>query len=148
MTLLYGEPHALPRNLYIIGTMNTADRSITALDSALRRRFYVRDLDPQSDLLQSILRTFLERNAPDLLWLVALLDLANARLNDRDLAIGPSHFMGAKINELRAKRAWDNSVIPTLREYFHSNVSRTAAFDFDSLKSEITPQNVTDTDAD
>lgn len=148
VTLLYGEPHALPRNLYVIGTMNTADRSITALDSALRRRFFVRDLDPLTDPLQSILRTFLERNAPDLMWLADLLDLANERLNDRDIAIGPSHFMGANINEVRAKRAWDNSVIPTLREYFHSNVSRAAAFDFDTLKSEITPQNVTDTDAD
>ena len=76
VTLLYGEQHALPKNLYIIGTMNTADRSITALDSALRRRFYVRDLDPQSELLQGILKTFLESNAPDLAWLAELLDLS------------------------------------------------------------------------
>lgn len=148
VTLLYGEQHALPKNLYIIGTMNTADRSITALDSALRRRFYVRDLDPQSELLQGILKTFLESNAPDLAWLAELLDLANAQLNDRDLAIGPSHFMGGNMSETWARRAWNNSVIPTLREYFHSNASRLSAFDFDTLKTQIQVADVSDSEAD
>ena len=46
VTLTYGQDFSLPGNLFLIGTMNTADRSITALDSALRRRFYVRDLQP------------------------------------------------------------------------------------------------------
>ena len=148
MTLLYGDTHALPRNLYFIGTLNTADRSITALDAALRRRFYVRDLDPESEPLQGMLRTYLERNAPSLMWLAEVLDRANERLNDRDLAIGPSHFMANELDETKARRAWENSVIPTLREYFHSNADRLAAFDFEALKAEITPQNVTDTAVD
>jgi 5-methylcytosine-specific restriction protein B len=148
ITLMYGERHSLPANLVIIGTMNTADRSITALDSALRRRFYIRDLDPQTDPLQGILRAFLEDKDQSLLWLADLLDLANKQLDDRDLAIGPSHFMGKNVNEEWAKRAWDNSVMPTLREYFHSNPARLPTFEFGSLKIEVKDIDVDDSAAD
>ena len=138
VTLLYGHEHALPANLYVIGTMNTADRSITALDSALRRRFYVQDLAPASDLLRGVLRTYLEEKAADLAWLADLLDAANAELDDPDLAIGPSHFMaGEQLTEDRARRAWDHTVLPTLREYFHSNTARVEAFTFDTLKTRL-----------
>lgn len=148
VTLLYGEDHALPGNLYLIGTMNTADRSITALDSALRRRFYVRDLAPGSEPLRGVLRTYLDQKAPHLFWLADLLDAANAQLDDPDLAIGPSHFMGAEPTEARARRAWDHSVLPTLREYFHSNTSRVEAFDFDTLKTQLHLTDDTDPAAD
>ena len=146
VTMLYGEKLALPNNIFVIGTMNTADRSITALDAALRRRFYVRDLDPLSDPLQGILRRFLEEHAPDLMWLADLLDLANEQLGDPDFAIGPSHFMG-DVTETRARRAWNNSVLPTLKEYFHSNLSRVESFDFDTLRAQIEDADVADPEA-
>lgn len=144
VTLLYGEKHSLPKNLYIIATMNTADRSITSLDSAMRRRFFVQHLDPASELLQDVLRNFLEQHTPDLAWLAGLLDRANELLDDPDLAIGPSHFMGGG-GEKQARRAWDHSVIPTLREYFHSDLTRVDDFDFDALKALVKPA---DDDAD
>ena len=144
VTLLYGERHSLPQNLYIIATMNTADRSITSLDSAMRRRFFVQHLDPASELLQDVLRNFLEQHTPDLAWLAGLLDRANELLDDPDLAIGPSHFMGGG-GEEQARRAWDHSVIPTLREYFHSDLTRVDDFDFDALKALVKPA---DDDAD
>lgn len=137
MALMYGDVHSLPDNLLIIGTMNTADRSITALDSALRRRFYVRTLTPQGDPLQGILRAYLEDRDPSLLWLADLLDLANTNLNDRDLAIGSSHFMGSNLSLDWARRAWDNSVLPTLEEYFHSKPERLAAFEFETLRAQV-----------
>lgn len=60
ITMTYGgEAFSLPENLLIIGTMNTADRSITALDSAMRRRFYVRDLRPGDVPLDGIVRGYL-----------------------------------------------------------------------------------------
>lgn len=148
VTLLYGDSHTLPDNLYLIGTMNTADRSITALDAALRRRFYVRDLAPASDLLRDILATYLGREASDLGWLADLLDRANTQLGDPDLAIGPSHFMSPGLTEVRARRAWNHSVLPTLREYFHSNTARLEAFDFDTLKTQLNLPDDTDTAAD
>ena len=148
VTLLYGDDHTLPDNLFLIGTMNTADRSITALDAALRRRFYVRDLNPDSDLLRDILTTYLNRKAADLGWLADLLDRANTQLGDPDLAIGPSHFMSPGLTEVRARRAWNHSVLPTLREYFHSNTARLEAFDFDTLKTQLNLPDDTDTAAD
>lgn len=148
VTLLYGDAHALPSNVYILGTMNTADRSITALDSALRRRFYFRTLDPMSEPLQGVLRRFLEDRRPDLLWLADFLDLANYGLGDPDLAIGPSHFLSDDIDEPLARRAWEYSVLPLLREYFHNNASRASAFEFDELKSRLEAIDGSDSSTD
>lgn len=105
ITMTYGgEAFSLPENLLIIGTMNTADRSITALDSAMRRRFYVRDLRPGDVPLDGILRGYLDQRQPELLWRVDLLDYVNEVVDDPDLAVGPSHFMAETPTELTARR--------------------------------------------
>lgn len=135
VTLSYGGEFSLPPNLLVIGTMNTADRSITSLDTALRRRFYVRDLRPDSTPVDGMLRRYLEENAPESLWLANFLDEANRRISDADQMIGPSHFMGREMNERWARRAWDNSVMPTLREIYYNRVDALDQFDFDALKS-------------
>lgn len=135
VTLSYGGEFSLPPNLLVIGTMNTADRSITSLDTALRRRFYVRDLRPDSSPVDGMLRRYLEKNAPQSLWLANFLDEANRRISDADQMIGPSHFMGREMNERWARRAWDNSVVPTLRELYYNRADALDQFDFDALKS-------------
>src|SRR5262249_10012300 len=84
---------SLPENLWIIGTMNTADRSIALVDAALRRRFYFVPFFPDEPPIQGLLRRWLERNQPDLGWVADVVDLANERLGDRHVAIGPSYFM-------------------------------------------------------
>lgn len=137
-TLLYGETLRLPANLVVIATMNTADRSITALDSALRRRFYVRELRPGEPPMDGVLRNYLDAKEPTLSWLVELLDRANAILPDREQAIGPSHFMGEVVNELWARRAWDNTVLPTLREVYFNRLDLIDLLDFDLLKGQVT----------
>ncbi|MCB1302518.1 MAG: hypothetical protein KDB28_15030, partial [Tetrasphaera sp.] len=138
-TLTYERaPFALPENLFFIATMNTADRSITALDAALRRRFYVRDLEPGAAPLDGILRRYLTDRSPSLLWLADLLDQANEIVNDRDQAIGPSHFLQREISELSARRAWEHAVIPTLRELFWSQPARLEPLQFDTLKAKVT----------
>ena len=101
-----------------------------------------------NDLLRDILTTYLNRKAADLRWLADLLDRANTQLGDPDLAIGPSHFMSPGLTEVRARRAWNHSVLPTLREYFHSNTARLEAFDFDTLKTQLNLPDDTDTAAD
>lgn len=146
VTLNYGDKFSLPANLLVIGTMNTADRSITSLDTALRRRFYVRDLYPDSTPVDGMLRRYLGQNAPHSLWLSSLLDEANRRITDVDQMIGPSHFMGLEMNELWARRAWDNSVMPTLREIYYNRADALDQFDFDTLKSAVT-EPVADADA-
>ena len=133
-----GEAFSLPENLLIIGTMNTADRSITALDSAMRRRFYVRDLRPGEAPLDGILRGFLDQRQPDLIWLADLLDHVNDVVDEPDLAVGPSHFMAQVPTELAARRAWDNSVLPTLRETFYGRPDMLDGLDFTTLKDKIT----------
>ncbi len=137
VTLLYGGRRKLPENLMIIGTMNTADRSITALDAALRRRFYIRDLRPDQPPLDGILRRYLATNAPHLGWLADLLDAANTAIADADQYIGPSHFMG-EVDEDWARRAWSYSVMPTLRELYYNDQRRADALEFDILREALT----------
>lgn len=138
LTLMHGSTFSLPENLLIVATMNTADRSITSLDSALRRRFYVRDLRPEQTPVNGTLRRHLATVDPSLLWLADLLDLANSRIADPDQSVGPSHFMGQGANEVWAQRAWQNSVMPTLRELFYNHPARVVELEFEQLKAAVT----------
>lgn len=143
VTLMYGDRRKLPENLLIIGTMNTADRSITALDAALRRRFYILDLRPDQPPVDGMLRRYLTENSPDLIWLADLLGTANRAIGDPDQHIGPSHFMG-NIDEEWARRAWSHSVMPTLRELYYNDPQRADALDFDILREALTVTDAAD----
>ena len=114
VTLPYsGEQFSVPSNLYILGTMNTADRSIEALDTALRRRFVFVEKMPDADKLDVV----------DGIDLSAMLKTINARLEyllDRDHTIGHAYFINAKsVEDIRSIFA--NKIIPQLQEYFYSD---------------------------
>ncbi|MFE7631580.1 McrB family protein [Kocuria sp. NPDC057446] len=138
VTLTYGQDFSLPGNLFLLGTMNTADRSITALDSALRRRFYVRDLRPGETPVDGMLRNHLAQHDAELEWLAELLDRANGIIKDKDQHVGPSHFMGQQMDETRARRAWDYTVMPTLREVFYRRPELLDQLEFATLKAAVT----------
>jgi 5-methylcytosine-specific restriction endonuclease McrBC GTP-binding regulatory subunit McrB len=104
----------VPNNLYIIGTMNTADRSVEALDSALRRRFCFKEMMPNPELLTQEI---------DGIKLKEVLGNINKRivvLKDREHQIGHSYFMKVK-DAASLKMVFKNNIIPLLQEYFYGN---------------------------
>ena len=137
-----GEGFSLPDNLYIIGTMNTADRSIALVDLALRRRFYFVEFHPDNEPIKGLLRRWMKKNElGDMEWVADVVDKANRLLkDDRHAAIGPSYFMKPKLDEAAVKRIWTHSVLPYIEErLFGSNErnERLGEFDLDALRKEI-----------
>ena len=130
---------SLPENLYIIGTMNTADRSIALVDLALRRRFYFVEFHPDDGPVKNVLRAHLARSCPGMEWVSDVVDRANSLLDDRDAAIGPSYFMNKKnLNEDDVARIWKYSVRPYIEErLFGHGTDRMADFELDTLRRDI-----------
>jgi len=114
----------VPSNLYVIGTMNTADRSVDALDTALRRRFTFIECSPEPMLLEAEQP---EGLSVDLTKLLTTINTRIERLLDADHCIGHSYFMGlgGKSEPLMALRqAFANKVLPLLQEYFYGDPGR------------------------
>ena len=141
------EPFSLPENLYIIGTMNTADRSIALVDLALRRRFSFVEFDTREEPIKGLLRRWLTTNAPGMEWVAGMAERANDRLDDRRVAIGPSYFMKPGLTEDRAKRIWQHDVLPYIEERLYGEREGLGDFDFDALSRE-TPGNDEGQDSD
>lgn len=116
------EKFGVPSNLHIIGTMNTADRSVEALDTALRRRFSFVEMMPEYEALNKI--------QFDDFHLGELLKTINSRIEallDRDHTIGHSYFINIKPNDTEAlKEAFTNKIIPLLQEYFYHDYEKLA----------------------
>ncbi len=119
VTLPYsGERFGVPANVDVIGTMNTADRSIALLDSALRRRFRFEELTPKPELLESIDDG--EGNAIDLRQLLQAINARLSRLLHRDQTLGHSYFYHVKsFDELR--RVFAREILPFLQEAFYDD---------------------------
>ncbi|ENN96677.1 ATPase [Methanocaldococcus villosus KIN24-T80] len=109
------ELFAVPPNLYIIGTMNTADRSIALLDIALRRRFGFLEIEPNYDLINK------EIEGINLKKLLESLNEKLMKLKDRDHRIGHSYFLNIKDLE-DLEFVWYHEIIPLLEEYFYGDV--------------------------
>ena len=138
ISLLYqrepGETFVLPENLYIIGTMNTADRSIALVDLALRRRFYFVEFHPDHDPVKGVLRKWLGEGS-GLEWVAEMVEMANELLKaDRHAAIGPSYFMKDDLEEQMVERIWEHSVLPYIEERLFGDDIRISEFEFLELK--------------
>ncbi|MGI9252930.1 MAG: McrB family protein, partial [Thermomicrobiales bacterium] len=133
--LPYGEtPLRIPDNLYLIGTMNSTDRSLALIDYALRRRFYFHRLQPSQDGNAPVYRNWLEsRGLPDadrarLHRLFVNLNSEIGRQLSDDFQIGHSYFMRDDIHTTQGlHRIWKHAVTPLLQEYFHTARDRKEA---------------------
>jgi len=122
--LLYGEgDFSLPPNVFIIGTMNTADRSIALVDAAMRRRFAFKPLHPSEYPTNEVLRKWLEATKRPT-RVADLLDELNALILDEDFKIGPSYFMRPAVHAVDGlERTWRTSILPLLEEHYYGEMS-------------------------
>ncbi len=127
---------SLPSNLYIIGTMNTADRSIALVDLALRRRFYFVEFHPDVEPVKGVLRHWLEaKGMSNMSWIADVVEQVNKRLSyDRHAAIGPSYFMKDDLDEDVVDRIWKHSVLPYIEERLFGGDEVSKEFDLVKLK--------------
>ena len=139
MELMYrkpGEPQfTMPGNLYIVGTMNTADRSIALVDLALRRRFAFVDFSMREEPVKGLLRRWLAANDLDEMdWVADVVERANEKLDDHHAAIGPSYFMRTPLDEAAVERIWKHSVLPYVEEHLYGERDKLSAFALDKLR--------------
>jgi hypothetical protein len=126
------EMFKIPSNLYIIATMNSADRSIALVDYALRRRFYFEELRPDASILSKYLsdnKCVINANA-----LVAFFNKINEKVErklGKEYTIGHSYFMIENMDKDKVNRVWKYAVYPLLEEYFFHNKSELEEFEKD-----------------
>ena len=132
------EPFKLPKNVYLIGTMNTADRSIALVDAALRRRFAFRRLAPDSEPIAGLLRRWLNKQGLTT-YAADLLEALNARLQDADRAIGPSYLMDELIDAPgELELLWSTEILPLLEDQLYGSGQDIAGtFGLDVLRKVI-----------
>ena len=131
------EEFTVPDNVYIIGTMNTADRSIALMDTALRRRFKFEEMLPNYDLLEDI---FVEDKGTKV-NIGAMLKVINERIEylyDREHTIGHAVFLELKENNNidKLENIFKKSVIPLLQEYFYEDYEKIRIVLGDNAKDE------------
>jgi MoxR-like ATPase len=129
------ERFSIPDNVIVLGTMNSADRSIALLDLALRRRFHFVEVQPKEE----VLRAYLLRHRREE-WIADLLGALNSELEragiERDRLVGHSHFMVDDIDEERLELIWEATIEPLLRELFFSEPEKLEAFSLEQLRKQ------------
>jgi 5-methylcytosine-specific restriction enzyme B len=136
------ETFSLPPNLWIIGTMNTADRSIATVDAALRRRFhfvpFVPDDQKDNPISGLLGRWLVENNEPS--WVGDLVDGVNQRLRremgGNHLLLGPSYFMQSGLNRDSLALIWRYRIEPLVDDLFFGD-ERAKAFGFEAIWNEF-----------
>lgn len=115
------QPFSVPKNVYLIGTMNTADRSLAGLDIALRRRFVFSEMPPRPDLLDDV-----DVQGLNIGQLLRVMNQRIEVLLDRDHCLGHAYFMPLKTDRSlgRLELIFRNQILPLLQEYFFEDWER------------------------
>ncbi|WP_405886501.1 AAA family ATPase [Streptomyces longwoodensis] len=121
--LQYSGEFTMPSNVFVIGTMNTADRSVALVDAAMRRRFAFLPLHPDDAPTQGLLEAWIARHHPDSGEDVPALHRAlNDRIEDRDFKIGPSYLMRDSVyRDGGLERVWRTAILPLLEEHHYGD---------------------------
>lgn len=140
-----GDDFALPSNLFVIGTMNTADRSIALVDAAMRRRFSFVELSPRTEPTSGLLRRWLEREGRDS-EPADLLDELNRRIADPDFQVGPSYLMKKGVyREGGLDRTWRTKILPLLEEHHYGEgINIAKRYGLTELRKAVEPPTETD----
>lgn len=129
-----GEEFGIPKNVNIIGTMNTADRSIALVDYALRRRFAFIELYPDYDLLIRY-HEKIESDFP-IHKLTDILKKLNRAIGDRNYEIGVSFFMDKALSD-NLEDIWVYEIEPYLEEYFFGQSMKIENFRWNKVSNEL-----------
>lgn len=124
----------IPNNVYLIGTMNTADRSIALVDHALRRRFAFIELHPDYGILRRWHQE--KQSALDIENLINLLHKVNQAIGDRHYHLGISYFLDENLEE-NLSDIWALEIFPYLEEVFYDSPDKLAAFAWENIQDEI-----------
>lgn len=126
-----GKRFSIPPNVYLIATMNTADRSIALVDFALRRRFHFIPFAADPDLFER----WLDNHDIPIPYLAELYRrLSQDAIDDANFAIGPSYFMDPDLTETKLARIWRYSIEPYLEEYYVGQPSKVAGWRWDGAQ--------------
>lgn len=149
ISLLYSNrtDFTLPPNIFVIGTMNTTDRSIAQVDAAIRRRFVFTELHPSLPPTAGLLGRWLAslEDAEFNLDAPRVLDALNRMIHQRDLAVGPSFLMRESIYRRPdgLDRAWQASILPLLAEHHYGSGTVLDEFRLAAVRASLT-SDVTD----
>jgi 5-methylcytosine-specific restriction enzyme B len=129
-----GAPFDVPENVRLLGTMNTADRSIALVDHALRRRFAFFRLQPD----YGILRRFHERRATGVAieGLIEVLQMVNREINDPNYEIGVSFFLDEELDD-HLEDIWRMEIEPYLEEFFFDRRPKAEALRWERALSRL-----------
>jgi len=126
----------LPQDLWFIGTMNTADRSIALVDAALRRRFHFIPFFPNHGPMAGLLDRWLARNEQPA-WVGELVAQVNDELEEAlggpHLQLGPSYFMKTGLDERSLRRIWQYNIEPFIEDQFFGDRQQIEFFRFDAV---------------
>lgn len=130
------DPFELSKDIWFIGTMNTADRSIALVDAALRRRFHFVPFFPNHGPMAGLLARWLEREGEPT-WVGDVVAQVNDEL-ERELGgphlqLGPSHFMKRGIDRAVLQRIWAYDIEPFMEDQFFGDAKRINYFRFDQV---------------
>lgn len=147
------DPFELSKDIWFIGTMNTADRSIALVDAALRRRFHFVPFFPNHGPMKGLLGRWLE-NESEPAWIGELVEQVNDELEQAlggpHLQLGPSHFMKKDLDEAKLRRIWEYDIEPFIEDQFFGDPARILEFRFDAVLSrfkDLAPESITESES-